>query len=217
MLSTLCPCEKSVRNPRFIDLRLSIYPSFLLLVHILVHHTGTIQKLNLRYRVSRSDVRSWISFHEFNIPDAVACNADTNSHARYILSLFKSIIDLVIWYGKLVVWRNSRGREESGRNILSRNYTVRWSWAKGERKNGSLASIRNSVDDEDGGERGSCFIFMNSSPRRAIWRGPTSSPRPLLSDIKMITSRIIRGIGKFTVGPFSFRAVGPVSPFNERV
>lgn len=67
------------------------------------------------------------------------------------------------------------------------------------------------------GERGSCFIFMNSSPRRAIWRGPTSSPRPLLSDIKMITSRIIRGIGKFTVGPFSFRAVGPVSPFNERV
>lgn len=112
VLSTLCPCEKSARNPRFIDLRLSIYPSFLLLVHILVHHTGTIQKLNLWYRVSQSDVRSWISFHEFNIPDAVACNADTNSHARYVLSLFKSIIDLVIWYGKLVVWRNSRGREE---------------------------------------------------------------------------------------------------------
>lgn len=113
MLSTLCPCEKSARNPRFIDLRLSIYPSFLLLVHILVHHTGTIQKLNLRYRVSRSDVRSWISFHEFNIPDAVACNADTNSHARYILSLFKSIIDLVIREAGGVKKQQGKGGERA--------------------------------------------------------------------------------------------------------
>lgn len=72
-----------------------------------------------------------------------------------------------------------------------------------------VSGILSSVDDDDGGggwttaEGGAnCFIFMNSSPRRAIWRGPTSSP---LSGIKMITSRIIRGIGKFTVGPFSFR------------
>lgn len=121
MLSTLCPCEKSARNPRFIDLRLSIYPSFLLLVHILVHHTGTIQKLNLRYRVSRSDVRSWISFHEFNIPDAVACNAD--SHARYILSLFKSIIDLSLfgtgsWWCEETAGEERRAGEISSREII---------------------------------------------------------------------------------------------------